>query len=311
MKSTSRNNRLLQRFGLLWGDRMKLDFISAQNEILQLVKNPLFDLVNVDGMTNATSALSSVIIGGTDGDYVNNARAIPRGIILDLRIKNNVNVEDAKRTILNYIKLKQKGTLQWEQNNKVLLITGIVEDIDMPRFSDSVTMQVTLHCDQPFWEDLNYIVQQIDDSIRLHYFTENPYDMLYFPVDGIPFGEYDMSRTRNFHNAGDVAVGLEIEIIAYKTVTNPIIYDTDGNFFGVGYGNGIKKVTMQAGDIIRITTHKRNKTVTMNGTSILGRIKPQSTWLQMKAGNNTFSIDSDDADVNNMTFSLIYKQRFV
>lgn len=290
---------------------MKLDFISARGDVLSLVNNPLFHLINVDGMTTAATDISSVVVGGVDGDEVNNIQAQPRSIIFDLQIKDDVNVEDAKRNVLQFIKLKQRVSLVWEQNNKTLTIKGVVESVDMPRFAKGVVMQIALHCEQPFWEDIDYIVQQIDEAIRLHYFTSVAGDMLYFPEQGIPFGEFDVSRTRHIYNAGDVAVGLEIEILAYKTVTNPIIYDTDGNFFGVGYGEEIKKVVMHEGDIIRITTHKGNKTVTMNGTSIMGRIKPQSTWLQMQAGENTFSVDSEETETNNMTFSLIFKQRYI
>lgn len=290
---------------------MKLDYVSARGEILFLVGNPLFHLIDVDGMTRATNSLSSVVVGGLDGDDVNNTQTQPRPIILSLQIRDGVNVEDAKRSILRVVKSKQRGSLVWEQNNKTLTITGVVESVEMPRFAKGIVMQVALHCEQPYWEDIDYIIQQIDEAIRLHYFTAVDGDMLYFPESGIPLGEYDVSRTRNFHNAGDVAVGMEIEILAYKTVTNPIIYDTDGNFFGVGYGTGIKKVVMHEGDIIRITTHKGNKTLTMNGTSILGRLKPNSTWLQMQAGDNTFSINSEETATDNMTFSLVYKQRFV
>ena len=290
---------------------MKFDYVSARGDILPLVNNPLFHIKNIQGITTATSSLSSVVIGGIDGDDINNVQAQPRPIIIDLEIKSGVNVEEAKRAILQVVKLKQNASLIWEQNNKTVKIEGIVEIVDMPRFTDSVVMQISLHCEQPFWEDIDYIVQQIDEAINLHYFTSVEGDMLYFPQEGLPFGEYDVSRTRQIHNAGDVAVGVEIEILAYKTVTNPIIYDTDNNYFGVGYGDGIKKVVMHEGDIIRITTHKGNKTVTMNGTSILGRVKPQSTWLQLQAGDNTFSINSEEADTDNMTFSLVYKQRFI
>ena len=290
---------------------MKLDFISARGVILPLVNNPLFHIVNVDGMTTSATDISSVVVGGIDGDEVNNIQAQPRSIIFDLEIREGVNVEDAKRAVLQVVKLKQRGSLIWEQNNKTLNITGVVESVDMPRFTNEVIMQIALHCEQPFWEDIDYIIQQIDEAIRLHYFTSVEGDMLYFPEQGIPLGEFDVSRTRHINNAGDVSVGLEIEILAYKTVTNPIIYDTDGHFFGVGYGDGIKKVVMHEGDIVRITTHKGNKTVTMNGTSILGRIKPQSTWLQMQAGENTFSVDSEEDETNNMTFSLIFKQRYI
>lgn len=290
---------------------MKLDYVSARGEILPLVNNPLFHIINVDGMTKANTDLSSIVIGGMDGDEINNAQAQPRPIIIDIQIRDGVNVEKAKRAVLQVVKLKQRGSLVWEQNNKTLTIAGVVEYVDMPRFSKGVVMQIALHCEQPFWEDIDYIVQQIDEGIKLHYFTSVEGDMLYFPEEGIPLGEYDVSRTRHVHNAGDVIVGMEIEILAYKTVTNPIIYDTDGNFFGIGFGTGIKKVTMHEGDIIRISTHKGKKSVKMNGTSILGRLKPGITWLQMQPGDNVFSIDSEDSATDNMTFSLVYKQRFI
>ena len=130
-------------------------------------------------------------------------------------------------------------------------------------------------------------------------------DMLYFPEDGVPFGEYDTIRTKSFLNDGDVSVGLEITILAHDTVTNPIIYDQNGNYFG------LVNITMQAGDNIVITTHKGNKSVKYNGNIIYDKIKPNSTWLQLEAGDNTFSIDSDDDSITNMSFSLTYRQRYI
>jgi hypothetical protein len=172
-------------------------------------------------------------------------------------------------------------------------------------------MQVEMHCEQPFWEDIETVVEQISEAISLHYFTDNEDDMLYFTEEGIAFGEYDTTRAKNFFNAGDVSVGLEIDIIALGTVTNPIIYDANNNFFGVGYGNDEKKVVMQGGDKIVITTHRGKKNVTLNGVSIFNKIKPNSTWLQLATGDNRFAINSDDESFDNMAFSLIFKQRYI
>ena len=284
-------------------------YISKWGGSLNLFDNDLFWVTNIDGMTRGTSSIASVVIGGIDGDQINNIQAQPRGIILDIRIKPSVNVENAKRKILEIIKLKQKCSLQWTQNSRTLVIRGTVESVEMPRFNNSVTMQVSIHCGEPFWEDLNFILGEISEAKNLHYFTDDPYGMLYFPEEGIPLGEYDTSRTRTFYNAGDVAVGMQIEINALKTVTNPIIYDQNGNFFGVGYGS--KTVTMYAGDILIINTNAGEKSVKLNGVSQLDNIKPHSTWLQLEAGENTFSINSDDSDVDNMVYTLIYKQRYI
>lgn len=288
---------------------MKFEYISPRGDTLSLMNQENFKLVNIDAQTEAKSNVSSIVIAGIDGDTVNNMQAEPRSLVLDLRILHNVEV--TKRNILSVIKLKQQGTIKWEQADKVVQIKGFVESIEMPRWNDAVTMQITLHCDQPFWEDIDEIVSNINETINLHYFTDYPNDMLYFPEAGIVIGEYDITRTRVVHNAGDVSVGLDIEITAFAQVTNPIIYSDAGTFFGCGYGTGNKQVVMQAGDIIRISTGKDSKVVTLNGQSILGKIKPGSTWLQLVAGDNVFSVNSDEAEVENMSFSLTYKRRYV
>lgn len=290
---------------------MKLDFISARGDRLPLVSNELFQLVHVDGMTTAATSISSSNIGSADGDIVNNVQANARAITFDLRINNGVDVEEAKRAVLRVVKIKQLGTLEWTQNNRTVTISGIVESVDMPRWSNAVTLQIAMYCSQPFWEDIDFVVRQINEAIDLHYFTDTAGDMLYFPDDGIPLGEYDTTRTKNVENYGDVAVGMEINVVAFDTVTNPIIYDGNGNFFGVGYGDGEKRVQMVAGEIMVITTHKGRKNVMLNGESLLTKLRPRSTWLQLEAGDNTLSINSDDDSVSNMTFSIIYKQQYV
>lgn len=290
---------------------MELKYISKWGATISLSNNDLFWLTNVDGLTYSATDIASIVIGGVDGDSINNIQAQPRGIIFDLRIKSGVNVEQAKRTILQTIKLKQTGTLQWTQNNKTLTIQGVVESVEMPRFNNEVTMQIALHCSQPFWEDLNEILSEIDDAKNLHYFTDTVGDMLYFVPDGIPFGEVDTSRTRTVINGGDVAVGMIIEVLAYKTVTNPIIYDQYGNFFGVGYGSDTKQLVMNVGDKLIINTVVGQKSVQLNGVNELDKVKPQSTWLQLEAGQNEFSINSDDAETDNMTFTLSYKPRYI
>lgn len=303
---------------------MKLNYISARGDVLPLAANKYFVLSHVDGHTTAGTSITSAVVGGVDGDTVTNVQATPRAIIIDLRIRGDVDVEEAKRAILRVVKLKKSGSLVWEQNNRTVTITGIVEAVEMPRWTDEVIMQITFYCAQPFWEDVDTIVQQINEAIGLHYFTNSPADMLYFPESGIPFGEYDAIREKAFFNNGDVSVGVEITLFAHDTVTNPIIYDGNGNFFGLGYeyesadgGAGIgtaiisNPFVMQAGDNVIITTHKGNKTVKHNGVNILDKVKPNSTWLQLDTGDNVFRISSNDENIANMSFAITYKQRYI
>ena len=284
---------------------------SARGEVLPLTENNFFWLIGVDGQTGVASSIYASTIGGVDGDAVNNVQAMPRTLVFYLRIKSGVNVEEAKRHILRTIKPKQRGSVEWTQDNRTVSISGYVEEISMPRWESGVVMTISIHCDQPFWEDVDYTVQHINEYIDLHYFTDSRTDMLYFEDSGIAFGEYDTTRTKTFRNSGDVAIGMGISIVALDTVTNPIIYDENGDFFGCGYGDGEKQIVMKAGDNIVITTHRGGKTVKLNGESIFTKIKPRSKWLQLAAGENTFTVNSDDESFSNMTFSLSYKQRYV
>lgn len=282
---------------------MKLEYITARGEVMPLTGNGMFKLTNVDGLTSANVDLSSSTVASMDGDVVNNERTTPRGIVLDITIEG-ADVEAKKRYILRYIKPKQKARLRWTQDDREIEIEGIIEAIEMPRYTNAVVMQVSMHCSQPYWEDIAFVVQEISEVLNLHYFTYYEDDMLYFPAEGIPFGEYDTNRTKVFENSGDVAVGMEIRIIALGNVGNPIIYNSDGKFFGVN-------TTMQAGDEIVISTVKGKKTVTKNGENILANIMPKSTWLQLEVGENEFTIDSDDGTEGNMYFTVAYKQRYV
>lgn len=284
-------------------------YINKNKETLDFVNDKDFIVTNIDAQTQATTSISSTVTGGIDGDQVNNTQAQPRTIVIDLKIIGNVEL--TKRKILDTIKLKQDCTIRWEQENRTLEIAGKIEEIDMPRWTDDVVMQITIHCGQPFWEDIEQVVEEVSEVIALHFFTEYDNDQLIFITEGIPFGRYDLTRRREINNRGDVAVGLDIEVIAIEDVTNPIIYNQDNKFFGVGYGTGSKKVVMTAGDIIRIKTGVNEKSVFLNSTNMLGKIKPNSTWLQLEAGLNEFAINSDEESTENMYFNLSYKQRFI
>lgn len=280
---------------------MKLEYISQNGSILSLTNNSRFKLSNVDGITTANVDISSSTVSSMDGDFINNKRTTPRSIVLDLAIENDV--ENTKRYILKYIKAKQKAVLKWTQNDRELQIEGVVEAIEMPRYTSSTIMQVTIYCSQPYWEDVDFLVQEISEILNLHYFTDYDGDMLYFTEEGMPFGEYDTNRTKVFTNDGDVEVGLEIRIIALGEVVNPTIYKSNGEFIGVD-------TTLNAGDEVVITTEKGHKTITLNGNNILSNIKERSTWLQLQTGEEEFTIDSDSGE-SNMYFTISYKQRYV
>ena len=276
--------------------------ISPTGARLPLLNSNFFKLINISGQTYAQNALSSSTLSGADGDLINNAVTNPRTLTLDLYIDGNIEL--AKRHILTYVKPKQEHSIEWLQEKRTMKISGVCETIDMARWQQGIVMQISFHCSQPYWEDVAPIVREVSEIIRSHYFTDEPDDMLYFYGDGIIMGEYNFTRTQTFYNTGDVAVGLKIVVNALKTVTNPIIYASANEFIGAN-------VTLDAGEILTITTSRGEKDIKKGDVSVLNKLMSGSTWLQLDTGANTFTINSDDEDTDNMYFEIIYNQRYV
>ena len=279
-----------------------LHYIGANGNDVDLFRNDYFELTNADGLTGVSSDISSSTTPSMDGDKVNNVRTQPRGIVLDLRVKKGVDVEEAKRYILRTIKPKQKGRLVFTQRGRAIDITGVVEAISMPRFGRGVVMQVSLYCSSPYWQDVENVLVEISRAISLHYFPIDE-NGLAFPSDGIPFGEYDLNMTQTYTNDGDTDCGMVISIIAIGDVTNPVIYKSDGSYIGVND-------SLVAGDELIINTNRGEKRITKNGTSVLNKIKSGSSFIQLDTGNNELTINSDSGQ-GNMYFAITFKRRFV
>lgn len=283
---------------------VSLHYVGANGNVVDLFNNEYFDFPYIDGLTEASNEISSSTASNMDGDKVNNVRTLPRGIVIDLPVKNSVAVEDAKRFILRTVKPKQKGRLILNQNGRETEISGVVEAISMPRFvEDGVKMQITLHCSSPYWQDTENVLLEISRIIDLHYF---PIDQggLALPSEGIPFGEYDMNMTRTYTNDGDAECGLVVTIIALADVLNPVIYKSDGSFIGVND-------SMVKGDQIVINTNRGEKSITKNGVNILNKIKPGSTFFSLETGDNELTVDTDGDTEGNVYFIVSFKRRFV
>lgn len=280
----------------------KLIYKSHDGKTLDLFNNDIFDLINADGLTVANTSIATTTTPQIDGDELQNIQANPRPLTLDLQIKSGLDVERAKRAILDVIKIKKRGTLTYIQGtgteNRTIEISGVVQTVSMPRFTNTVIMQVSIYCNDSFWQDVNDVIVEISRVLAAHHFA------VYFPIGApIPLGVIDRQMQQTYINDGDVDTGLIITIIATGTVENPKIYNQNGEFIGIDD-------TLNANDKIVINTYKGKKTITKNGVSIIGKISAGSVFLRMETGTNVFSIDADSGDAF-MYFYVSFKRRFI
>jgi hypothetical protein len=289
----------------------KLELINKRNEILDLLNNrDKFILKSAEGLHGIETDISESETPYTDGAIIDSVKALPRGIELVFILRGNIKASIDYFTSI--VKSKQLVTLREVEGNRDLTIKGIATIPPYSRMMQSCEIALTIYCGQPYWEDLNYIVETISEYIDLLTF---PAEGQYFTETGRPFGAIETDLTKTFENTSDTAVGMLINMVALGEVVNPRIS------CGTGEQNGWYmqlNVTLQANDELKINTVKGDKYITINGLDtyngepILNYLEWQGEdWLQLETGENTFSVTTEDEATNsNVYFSLIYKGRY-
>jgi hypothetical protein len=290
---------------------MKLTLTNKNNQILDLLNNrDKFILSGAEGLHGIDTEIAESETPYTDGTTAESVKALPRGIELTFTLRGNI--EQSRDYITSIIKSKQLVTLREVKGERDITIKGIATVPPYSRMQQTCKLTVTVYCPQPYWENINYLVETISEYIDLLCF---PTEGQYFTVTGRPFGAIDTDLTKSFTNESDTAVGMLISLVALGEVVKPRISCDSGNQKGWYMRLNL---TLKADDELEINTVKNDKYITINGLDtyngepILNYLEWQGEeWLQLETGVNTFSITTEDGATNsNLHFSLIYKGRY-
>lgn len=290
---------------------MKLSIINKNNEILDLLNNTnkfiLFKAEALHGIETDISESESPYMDGSNIDIV---KALPRGIELTFKLVGEV--KDSINFFTKYIKSKQFVTLREIEDDKDIIIKGVATIPPYSRMLQDCELTLTIYCGQPYWEDINYVVEIISEKIDLLFF---PINGQYFTSIGRPFGVINTSLEKTFINKGDVSVGMLLSLVALGIVTKPRISCSSGEQNGWYMQLNL---TLQSNDEVKINTVKGNKYITINGSDsyngkpILSYLEFKGLdWLQLETGANTFNVSTSGGATNsNVYFNINYKARY-
>lgn len=290
---------------------MELILINKNNQALDLLNNrDRFILSGAEGLHGIETEIAESESAYTDGTIIENVKALPRGIELTFTLRGNI--EKSIEFFTSIVKSKQLVTLREIKGERDIVVKGIATIPPYTRMMQSCKITLTIYCGQPYWEDLNYLVETISEFIALLNF---PTVGQYFTEYGRPFGVIDTSLTKTFVNRSDTTVGMLINLIAYGSIKNPRISCSTG----IQNGWYMRlNLTLKDNDKLEICTVKNNKYITINGLDtyngdpILNYLEWYGEdWLQLETGANTFSVTTDEGETNsNMHFDFVYKGRY-
>lgn len=131
---------------------------------------------------------------------------------------------------------------------------------------------------------------------------------LEIPEEGIEMGYRAPSLIVNVLNDGQESTGMEIRFKAIGTLLNPSLVNVNT------YDSLKINRTMEPGDVIEVSTYRRNKNVTLirNGvkTNIFNDLDLSSKFLQLDLGDNLFRYDAEEG-LDNLEVSMTFTPRLL
>ncbi len=278
---------------------------NVKGEILTLTNDEAnYQVVNITGLNPPNAQINTSTIAGLDGARFNSSKLETRQIVITLKI--NGDIESNRQNLYTYFSTKQWCKFYYSNANRNVYIDCYVQTVECNLFTNNEVMQIALLCPQPYFKNMNEIVDDISKVISEFDFpfafgskgATNPYATILSGTDNaIPFSIIDTSRVTDVYNESDSEIGVIIEVDIYSNVNTIQIRNTvTGDNFTLNYD-------FEEDDKVLINTNKGEKSISLvrNGmtTNLFSALQKGSTFFQLALGDNYFSYTTDNGDTDN------------
>lgn len=179
-------------------------------------------------------------------------------------------------------------------------LIGKIQRLD---FKESVSrmqkFQIQILAPFPYW------INENENKKEVALWTKDAYFPLVATKEKpIVFGHRVSNLICDIYNAGDVEVGMRIQLKALATVVNPGVLNI--------YTQEFIKImqTLEKGDVLEITTYTNNKRIEIHkadGTTknVFNWMTLDSEFLQLAVGDNTFRYDAESG-IDNIEMTIYH-----
>lgn len=269
--------------------------LSVQNKYgtkMELTHNMLFYVTSVTGLTPAAANINTDALAVGDGSLFNSSRVGNRNIVIMLKYRSGINVEQARIELYRLFKTKQWVRVFYKTASRDVYIDGYVETFDGDLFEQGQLAQISIICPDPFFKDIDSTVTDFNAVVSL---LEFPVE---FPEEGIPFSEISVYAEKSVVNGGDAENGVIIRCDFSGDASNPAFYNlTTGDGLSIDFD-------FLRGDALIINTNQGSKSITLirEGVTVnlLNYLVQGSTWFLLTIGDNVFTFTADDDGRENM-----------
>ena len=248
-------------------------------------KEGQYQVTNIDGLTPPNANINTSDYANGDGSSFNSSKIPNREIVITVSI--NGDVQKNRLALYRYFRNKEWCKIYYTDNERNICIEGYVRTFEAPIFTQKAVAQIAILCPNPYFRDLETIVQSISKVIKRFTFP--------FSIninEPIPFSSFELEKVTNIINDSESTTGLIVEVTFLGTVNQLEIRNVDtGENFIIDY-EFIKN------DKLVINCNRGNKSVFLTREAVeynlIPYVRSESTFFQLGVGDNHFSFLADE-----------------
>ena len=256
-----------------------------RGEVLDFSASPRY-IAMLTGTGPPAATINRAKVSVADGTRFNSASVNERELLLTVYFRRDV--ARARLNLYRFIATKSHVKIYYQADGLDVYIEGYVETVEVDPWTENQSLQASIICPMPFWQDVD---TTYTDASQVEKLFEFPFSI---EAEGIELSTVNTGAAALIENDGTVEAGVTFVITATLPSTNPRIHNlTTGEYIGV-------HATLEPGDQIEICTVTGSKRVTHIRagvrTNYINALMMGSSWLQMAIGVNEYSYTVDSGE---------------
>ena len=271
---------------------------NTRNNILTLTQNEdNFQVLKITGLNPPKAQINTTKMATLDGKKFNSSTLNERNIVITVKL--NGDVEKNRIRLYSFFRPKEWCKFYYKNSSRNVFIEAYTENVECDLFTDNETMQISLLCPEPYFKDVQEI---IDDISKILSKFEFPFSI---DEDGIELSTLDTSKITNIHNISEMDTGVTINIDIYSHIEKLLIKNTStGETLTLNY-------QFQSNDKVIINTNKGHKSIKLirnaETINIFSAIEKSSAFFRLNIGDNFFSYLADDGE-NDSFVHIVFRR---
>lgn len=271
---------------------------NAKGSVLELTHNEEnYQVADITGLNPPNANINTSNYANGDGSSFNSSRIPNREIVITIYI--NGDIQKNRLELYKHFRNKEWCKIYFEDDERNVFIEGYVQAFEVPRFVQKQVAQISILCPNPYFKDIDTIVQSISKSIKRFTF---PFSI---NIDKpIAFSTIELEKITNVINDSESETGLIINVLFMGTVNKLEIRNIDtGKNFIIDY-------EFTKNDKLVINCNRGSKSVILTREAVeynlIPYVRKGATFFQLGIGDNKFSFLADEG-ANDMLVDINFK----